>query len=771
MKVYPATTLYGPGAFGPIGCIWASLIRMAVSRQVIVTETRSTSVIIYTTVQITSTVTSSCGPNSSNTSRLPFCSQVVWTPISDIGLGSSSFGSFALAGTAASPQPLIQSNSLGAQTSGGQGVEGGGSSTGGGSLSQVSSAAKLGQPQTASSVQADQSTAAGAADAPATPYSSPFPIGGRGKLRNLAVELSPGGLVIFREASDSPQEFINDEAGYIRPVSNPDLVLYIHYDNGTDLNQRGEGVFRNSSGTVLNSVRAKAQNSTDSYDIENTFIVDESGIRLRGTNDHAEYLFYIGDYESDNQRYRDRVLKLIAAPVTQTVDLEKYKVEEVTLLPFIVRSTGTAATESGADTSESVNGNEGASAAAASISSLYEIITASSLIPFCSEYLSHTTITHTKPAASHLSYLPSVSTSIPTETSVEKVAVSTTTVTVESGVTTKPWPIITSLADGGSDEEINYGSDTNVYPEGEATIFRRYPLPRHLKRSFDIPDILSIYNPSQISEGCSEVIYKTHHSTLAGEISTHAPSMTVVVVSGSTLTYQIDSVETFTTTIPSVTITPTPMSGRILMYDRGEYSTDPGSLSATYLAPTTIHTSISKPTVVAELARADSGSVFHLDGFGRLYSIHPYTGFAFYWAEKVKEGGREEIAKLGVGDFVLVPEQEIDGYILNFVTFWVEEDGRIMIDEVYSSENLEIESTNAWEFIWCYDRPGTLWNYNTARKYRDEGGQNSELTDILNRRDNSLEECSPQTLTFMKLDGETAADDIMYLDILRRDNE
>ncbi|KAF3167185.1 hypothetical protein EYR41_011920 [Orbilia oligospora] len=155
-----------------------------------------------------------------------------------------------------------------------------------------------------------------------------------------------------------------------------------------------------------------------------------------------------------------------------------------------------------------------------------------------------------------------------------------------------------------------------------------------------------------------------------------------------------------------------------------------------------IHTSMTIPTVVAELVRMDGwSSIFHLDGFGRLYSFCPYTGAPFYWAEKI-QGGREQIGNLGVGDFALVPEQETDGYFLSFVTFWVEDDRRIMIDEVYASKDSEVEYINGWEFICCYNRPNTLWNYNTAKKYRDEGGQNSELT---------------------------AADDIIYADVLKRE--
>ncbi|KAK6498103.1 hypothetical protein TWF506_004344 [Arthrobotrys conoides] len=96
-----------------------------------------------------------------------------------------------------------------------------------------------------------------------------------------------------------------------------------------------------------------------------------------------------------------------------------------------------------------------------------------------------------------------------------------------------------------------------------------------------------------------------------------------------------------------MTITPTPMSGRILMYDRGEYNTNPGSLSANYLAPTNIHSSIANPTVVAELVRTDGwSSIFHLDGFG---------------------GHKSKLSELETT--ALVPEEEIDGYVLRFVTF------------------------------------------------------------------------------------------------------
>ncbi|KAF3213456.1 hypothetical protein TWF679_005273 [Orbilia oligospora] len=166
------------------------------------------------------------------------------------------------------------------------------------------------------------------------------------------------------------------------------MVLYIHLDKETDSNQRDGD--RTPNNTVLHNVRAKTQASTDSYDIENTFTVREGGIQLRGTSDHAEYRFYIGDYEDDDQEYQDRVLKLLAAPVGQLINFEEYKVEEVILLPFVIRFA--AAKFGGAD-DETTEGEEGTGAesieAAKSISELNNIITSSSLIPFCSEYLSH----------------------------------------------------------------------------------------------------------------------------------------------------------------------------------------------------------------------------------------------------------------------------------------------------------------------------------------------------------------------------------------------
>ncbi|KAK6347550.1 hypothetical protein TWF718_005389 [Orbilia javanica] len=749
---------------------FVSLTQIA-SAQLTVTETSSTLVILYTTVQPSSTITSSCRPGNINTPWLPLCNQVTWGPVNDTNLTTTNSSNLNSPGGTALLLPTGQVTQLQNQSSGNQDLNNAESPTGAGDggLSQASSVAKLAQSSsTSDGVQDDVSTAT--SSIPATPYPSPFPIGGRGKLRNLAVELSPGGVVVFREASDSPQEFINDEAGYIRPVGSPDLVLYIHYDKEAGSRQQEREISSNLDSTVLYNVRAKTQNSTDQYDIENTFTVREGGIQLRGTSDHAEYRFYVGDYEDDNREYEDGVLKLLAAPVGQLVDLEKYNVEEVVLLPFIVRKTTSGdGTTDGEATGSDITGG-GTVGAAESMSELLEIITSSSLLPFCSEYLSHITLVHTQTAAHHLVHSHSTSISVVPEMSTEIGAVSTTIVTVQSGVTTEPWPLITSPVDGNTDGEIHHGSDTNVYLEGEATILRKHPVLRRLQQDFDIPDALSIYDPSQISSGCSEVVYKIHHSTSTGERSTFTSSGTVVVASGSTLTLRISQIETFTTTVPSITITPTPMSGRILMYDRGEYNTSPGSLSANYLAPSTTHVSISNPTVVAELVRTDSlSSIFHLDGFGRLYSINQYTGISFYWAEKVKDGGnREEISKLGVGDFILVPEQEIDGFVLTFVTFWIEEDGRIMVDEVYINKTPEIEYMTGWEFIWCYDRTGTLWNYNTAKKYRDEGGQNSELTGILTKRDNPLDECDPQTLTFKKLDGETAADDIMYMDILRR---
>ncbi|KAF3168217.1 hypothetical protein TWF788_010947 [Orbilia oligospora] len=708
--------------------IWSASLARTARGQVTATETNSTSVILYTTVQPTWTITSSCQPGNVNSPWLPLCNQVTWASINGIGSPANDFDSSS-PGETGPLQPVGQSAGLGSQPGENQDLGDTASPTDG-ILSQASSAAKLAQSNTLNSNQGDTTGTSGTS---ATIYPSPFPIGGRGRLRNLAVELSPGGMVIFKEASDSPQEFINDESGYIRPVSNPDMVLYIHLDKETDSNQRDGD--RTPNNTVLHNVRAKTQASTDSYDIENTFTVREGGIQLRGTSDHAEYRFYTGDYEDDDQEYQDRVLKLLAAPVGQLINFEEYKVEEVILLPFVIRFA--AAKFGGAD-DETTEGEEGTGAesieAAKSISELNNIITSSSLIPFCSEYLSHVTLLHTETAAHRLVHSESTSIPIAPETSNEIGAVSTTTVTLQSGITTKPWPAITFSPDETQPGEIHYGSDTNVYSEGEITILQKRSLPQYLNRDFDIPKALSIYNPSQISLGCSEVIYKLHHSTTTGQRSTHTSGMTVVVISESTFTRQINHIETVTTTVPSITITPTLMSGRILIYGRGEYSTSPGRLSANYLAPTTVHTSMTNPTVVAEL-----------------------------------EGGSEPIKSLGVGDFALVPEEEIDGYFLSFVIFWVEEDGRIMIDRVYANKDSEVEYINGWEFIWCYDRPSTLWNYNTAKKYRDEGGQNSELTGISRRRDDQPDGCTPQTLSFEKLDGETAANDIIYADVLKRE--
>ncbi|KAF3192196.1 hypothetical protein TWF225_000458 [Orbilia oligospora] len=159
------------------------------------------------------------------------------------------------------------------------------------------------------------------------------------------------------------------------------------------------------------------------------------------------------------------------------------------------------------------------------------------------------------------------------------------------------------------------------------------------------------------------------------------------------------------------------MSGRILIYDRGEYSTSPGRLSANYLAPTMVHTSMTIPTVVAEL------------------ELH-FTGLRKYKKEGANKSETSELETL---------------------------------PSVYASKDSEVEYINGWEFICCSDRPSTLWNYYTAKKYRDEGGQNSELTGILKRRDDQLDDCTPQTLSFEKLDGETAADDIIYADVLKRE--
>ncbi|KAF3136973.1 hypothetical protein TWF703_005293 [Orbilia oligospora] len=515
--------------------IWSASLAETASGQVTVTETNSTSVILYTSAQPTWTITSSCQPGNVNSPWLPLCNQVTWASIDGIGSPANDFDT----------------------SSPGETDLGGTASLTNGILSQASSAAKLAQSNTLNSNQGDTTGASGTS---ATIYPPPFPIGGRDRLRNLAVELSPGGMVIVKEASDSSQEFINDEAGCIRPVSNPDMVLYIHFNKETDSNQRDGNI--SPDNIVLYNVRAKTQTSTDSYDIENTFTVREGGIQLQGTSDHAEYRFYIGDYEDDDQEYQDRVLKLLVASVGQLINLEEYQVEEVILLPFIVRA---AAAKFGSADDETTEGEESTGAesieAAKSISELNEIITSSSL--------SHNFTAYRNGSTSSNTLRIDIDISSP-ETSNEVGAVSTTTVTLESGITTEPWPAITFSPDETQSGEIHYRSDTNVYSEGEITILQKHSLPQYLKRDFDIPDALSIYNPSQISLGSSEVIYKLHHSTTIGQRSTHTSGVTVVVISGSTFTRQTNHIETVTTTVPSITITPTPMSGSILIYDRGE---------------------------------------------------------------------------------------------------------------------------------------------------------------------------------------------------------
>ncbi|KAK6498102.1 hypothetical protein TWF506_004343 [Arthrobotrys conoides] len=204
----------------------------------------------------------------------------------------------------------ISSGSFGGQTGGNQ-DQGDTGSPADGILIQVSSAAKLAQSSALSNAQDDATSASGVS---ATTYPSSFPIGGRGRLRNLAVELSPGGVS----------------------------------------NQRARDGDISSKTTVLHNDRVKVQQSIDSYDIENTFTFREGGIQLQGTSDHAEYRFYIGDYD-DDQEYQDRVLKLLAAPIGELINLEKYQVEDVILLPFIVRS---AAANFGGNSEGNTNDNE-----------------------------------------------------------------------------------------------------------------------------------------------------------------------------------------------------------------------------------------------------------------------------------------------------------------------------------------------------------------------------------------------------------------------------
>ncbi|KAK6518998.1 hypothetical protein TWF281_003689 [Arthrobotrys megalospora] len=776
-------------------CFWATALIGTAKSQTIFTEfkTSSTSITIYTTVRPTSTIVSSCGSSNYQNPWLPLCNQVTWAPIDTVGSGADGFN-HSSPGSTKSLQPIEQASgnqNLGNQGDGNQDIESIESSLSGGDpdLSSASSIANLAQLSTLNKLH--HGTTIPTASVSVTPYPSPFPIGGRDRLRNMAVQLSPGNMVIFRAAPDSPQKFINDEAGYIRPVSNPDLVLYIHYNSSANSSSQVGGPASNS--TVLQNVRAKAQGSTDPYDIENTFTVREGGIQLRGTSGHAEYRFYIGDYEEGDEEYKDGVLKLLAAPISELVNVEKYQVEEVILLPFIVRSAGAqnGAADSESDTTnQSNNGSDtaatdaigagtlgtGTKAAAGTLTSsipdVYEVITSSSLVPFCSEYLSHITMIHTETQAHHLVHSESTHVSVVPEASIKTGTTSTTTKTIESGISTKPWPTISSAVGHNSPEPgFHGGSNTAIDFEGGITNLRKYPLRRHLKREFDIPDALSLYNPSQIMSGCSEVIYQLHHSTSTAERSTHTSDTTVTITSTSIFTVHVNHIETSTTTIPSTTITPTPMSGKILMYNRGHYSTSPGTLSAHYLAPTTTYASMTPETAAAELVRTSSqNSLFHLDEFGRLYSVHPYTGVTFYWAEKVRSGGHGEIAQLKIGDYALIKAQDIDGYVLNFVAFWIEEDGRVYIDELYANGNAEeVEHMNGWEFIWCYDRSGTLWNYNTALRHKDE--PNSELTETLLSRDIDLDGCTPQTLTFEKLDGETPADDIIYMDILKRQNQ
>ncbi|KAF3167186.1 hypothetical protein EYR41_011921 [Orbilia oligospora] len=71
--------------------IWSASLAETASGQVTVTETNSTSVILYTSAQPTWTITSSCQPGNVNSPLLPLCNQVTWASIDGIGSPTNDF--------------------------------------------------------------------------------------------------------------------------------------------------------------------------------------------------------------------------------------------------------------------------------------------------------------------------------------------------------------------------------------------------------------------------------------------------------------------------------------------------------------------------------------------------------------------------------------------------------------------------------------------------------------------------------------------------------